>query len=81
VYAIQVNTGKEDTAISMIKQFVQTDFYEDLFVCEKQMRRKFKDEWKLVDVNMFLGYIFVITDYVQPIYELQSWKWKCSAGQ
>jgi transcriptional antiterminator NusG len=68
-YAIQVNTGKEDTAIALIKQFVQSDFYEDVFVCEKQMKRKFKGEWKLVSMNMFPGYIFVITDCVQLVYE------------
>ena len=68
-YVIQVQTGKEQKVIEDIKKFKSNEVDFDVFAPKRMERRKYKNEWKDVEVRCFPGYLFVETDNATQLWK------------
>ena len=67
-YVIQVQTGKEEKAISAIKKQIGEKEGFDIFTPSRKVLRKFHGEFKEVTEKCFPGYIFVETDKPKDLF-------------
>jgi len=67
-YAIQVLTGQESLTITLIHALIGENYYEDLFIPEKELLLQKQGEWKKVKSLMFPGYIFAVTDHAEELF-------------
>ena len=68
-YVIQVQTGKEQKVIEDIKKFKSNEVDFDVFAPKRLERRKYKGEWKDMEVRCFPGYLFVETDNATQLWK------------
>lgn len=57
----------ERRAIQLIKALVDKTLFQDIFLLEIEMMKRYQGEWHKEHTPMFLGYIFIVTE---AIYEL-----------
>ena len=67
-YVIQVRSRQEDQVLNEIKA-VTKDYDAEIFLPKYETKRKFNGQWKRMEQILFPGYLFLITDKVQPVYE------------
>ncbi len=68
-YVIQVTTGKEDQILSMIKKYSVQKYLEECFSPKYEHKKKYLGQWRQEEAILFPGYIFVISDQVEELYQ------------
>lgn len=67
-YAVQVRSGKETEIMKACQLLVNPHVLEECFIPKSQKRKKFKGVWKDVTEILFKGYVFMITDDIDRLY-------------
>ena len=67
-YVIQTRTGEEDELITMIKQIVPKEYYEECFYIKRERFRKVGGEYDVDLYPLFPAYVFVVTDDPQRLF-------------
>ncbi len=67
-YVIQTRTGEEDELITMIKQIVPKEYYEECFYIKRERFRKVGGEYEVDLYPLFPAYVFVVTDDPQRLF-------------
>ena len=68
-YAVQVATGREETARDMCRKLIDKELYEDIFIIRFDKAKRYYGEWHKEKEIMFPGYMFINTDNPNKIYE------------
>lgn len=68
-YAVQVETGREETVREYFHRLVDRSVYNEIFVIRFNRMKKFYGKWHKESSVMFPGYIFIDTDTPEPAYE------------
>lgn len=68
-YVIQVAAGKEEQILTMIKKYGVQKYLKECFSPRYEHRRKYLGQWRQEQAIMFPGYIFVISDQVEELYQ------------
>lgn len=68
-YVIQVTTGKEEQILTMIKKYGVQKYLKECFSPRYEHRRKYLGQWRQELAILFPGYIFVISDHVEELYQ------------
>lgn len=68
-YVIQVPTGQEEQIIEEAKKYEVTEFLTELFTPRWENQKKIQGEWKELTGVIFPGYLFVITETPELLYE------------
>ena len=68
-YVIQVATGKEEQILAMIKKYGVQRYLRECFSPRYERRRKHLGQWRQEEAILFPGYIFVISDEVEELYQ------------
>lgn len=68
-YVIQVAAGKEEQILAMIKKYGVQKYLKECFSPRYEHRRKYLGQWQQEQAVLFPGYIFVISDQVEELYQ------------
>ncbi|MGN0396164.1 MAG: antiterminator LoaP [Coprococcus sp.] len=68
-YVIQVTGGQEHITKELMMHKVSAELLEECFIPMRERRIKYQGSWKLVKEKLFPGYVFVVTDAPDKIYE------------
>lgn len=68
-YVIQVVTGKEEAILEMIKKYKAQEYIKECFSPKYERRKKYLGQWHKEEAILFPGYIFVITDQAEELYQ------------
>lgn len=68
-YVIQVAAGKEEQILAMIKKYGVQKYLKECFSPRYEHRRKYLGQWRQEQAVLFPGYIFVISDQVEELYQ------------
>lgn len=68
-YVMQVVSGQENRTVQMIDKMVYKETLESCFVPVRRLRKKYQGTWHEVTEKLFPGYVFLITDHPQSLYE------------
>ena len=66
---IQVTTGKEEQILNMIKKYGVQEYLKECFIPKYERRRKYLGQWHQEEAVLFPGYIFIISDEVEGLYQ------------
>lgn len=66
-YVIQVMHGEERKTIELVKALVDRTLFQDIFLPEMEVMKRYHGAWHKERTLMFHGYIFIVTE---AIYEL-----------
>lgn len=66
-YVVQVYTGKEEAAKSLIEQVVSDGVVHECFIPRYQINKKFKGQWVTRTYVLFPGYLIVVADQVEQL--------------
>ena len=67
-FVIHTTAGKEHLLMAQVRKYVPADLYEACFTPLRTERRKYKDEYKDVQMSLFPGYVFLISSRMEEIY-------------
>lgn len=68
-YAVQVRTGREDVVKELCRRMIGPEILEEVFIpCYERMRR-YEGQWHREQRPLFPGYLFLITDEIEPVFE------------
>ena len=68
-YVIQVPTGQEEQIIEEAKRYEVTKYLIEIFTPHWENQKKIQGEWKELTGVIFPGYLFVITETPELLYE------------
>ena len=68
-YVMQVSTGQENRTAYLVEKMVSEGVIESCFVPVRRIRKKFHGRWHEVREKLFPGYVFIITEQTQLLYE------------
>lgn len=68
-YVIQVSTGKEEQVLTMIKKYGVQEYIKECFIPKYERRKKYLGQWHQEEAVLFPGYIFVISDQIEKLYQ------------
>ena len=68
-YVIQVISGKEEATLNMIKKYGAQKYVKECFSPKYERRRKYLGQWHQEKAILFPGYIFVISNQVEELYQ------------
>ncbi len=68
-YVMQVISGQENRSVLLVKEMVSEGKIESCFVPMRRLRKKFHGEWHEVKEKLFPGYVFLVTEQPQLLYE------------
>lgn len=68
-YAVQVRSGKEDKFVEWCEKKVNHQAYKDIFIPRVMMAKKYQGKWHNEKRVLFPGYVFVITDQVEDLFQ------------
>ena len=68
-YVIQVVAGKEETILEMIKKYGVQKYVKECFSPKYEHKKKYLGQWHQEEAILFPGYIFVISDQVEELYQ------------
>lgn len=68
-YVMQVVSGQENRIALMVEHIVSGRNLGNCFVPKRRLRKKFHGEWHETSEKLFPGYVFVITEQPQTLYE------------
>lgn len=67
-YVIQVRSGHEHQIANSCCFRISNSILKDCFIPEYKTKKKFKGQWHEVQSVLFKGYVFMISDYVDELY-------------
>lgn len=67
-YAVQVRCGKEEEIMNTCALMVKPSVLEECFVPKCKKMKKFRGRWENVVEILFKGYVFMITDDINELY-------------
>lgn len=68
-YVMQVVSGQESRTISLVEKIVSEEILESCFVPVRRIRKKFYGAWHEVKEKLFPGYVFMVSEQPQLLYE------------
>lgn len=68
-YVMQVVSGQENRTVLLLKRMVSEKNLQHCFVPMRRLTKKFHGRWNEVKEKLFPGYIFLVTDQPQLLYE------------
>lgn len=68
-YVVQVTAGKEEQILSMIKKYGVQKCLKECFAPRYEHKRKYLGQWRQEEAVLFPGYIFVISNQVEELYQ------------
>lgn len=68
-YVIQTLGGKEEETADMIRKMVSSYYMEECFVPKRERMKKFHGSWNKVEEVLFYGYVFVISEKPNGLYQ------------
>ena len=66
---IQVLTGKEEKIRHACEKYIDSDNLDETFIPFRECRRKRNGEWRLEKTVLFPGYVFLITEHPDDLYD------------
>lgn len=66
-YVIQVMHGEERRTIELVKALVDRTLFQDIFLPEMEVMKRYHGEWHKERVLMFPGYIFIVTETIHEL--------------
>lgn len=66
-YVIQVMHGEERRTIELVKALVDRTLFQDIFLPEMEVMKRYHGEWHKEHTLMFPGYIFMVTDVIDEL--------------
>lgn len=67
-YVIQIQTGREEKVLEMIRTVIPREMYEECFYIRRECARKEGNIWRLQEAPLFPGYLFADTRDPQGLY-------------
>ncbi len=71
-YVVQVKTGSEESALSMIKRLVDESCLDEAFSLQYETMIKFRGSWQMRKKALFPGYIIVVSHNIEELHR-QLW--------
>lgn len=68
-YVIQVMSGREGHTVQVMEKGLPDGIMEECFVPMRRLKKKYHGKWQEVTEKLFPGYIFLITERPQSLYE------------
>jgi len=68
-YVMQVVAGQENRTILLVEKMISEGILESCFVPVRRLRKKFHGAWQEVTEKLFPGYVFMISERPQLLYE------------
>lgn len=68
-YVIQTLGGEEEKTADIIKKRVSSYYIEDCFIPKRERMKKFHGYWNKVEEILFPGYVFVISQQPEVLYQ------------
>lgn len=68
-YVIQVTSGQEHCTKELIEKWITGEWIEQCFIPMRERRIKYHGEWKLVQEKLFPGYVFIVTDFPEEVFQ------------
>ena len=73
-YAVQVRTGQEEKIVEACQLLVNQHALEECFIPKYKRMKKYKGKWHQIDAILFTGYVFMISDHIDELFnELKKW--------
>jgi transcriptional antiterminator NusG len=66
-YVIHTITGKEWECLQQCKDYVDKEYYQNIFIPQYILHRHFKKEWHEIKKVLFPGYLFIDTEQIEPV--------------
>jgi transcriptional antiterminator NusG len=67
-YVIHVRTGTEQSIRIQCEKGIDPSVLEQCFIPDFEEQRKVRQEWKTVRRPLFPGYVFLVTDRIEPLF-------------
>ncbi len=68
-YVMQVRTGTEENIRQQCRRKIQESVLEDCFIPYYEEKKRIRGEWITQKKILFPGYVFVVTDRLEELYE------------
>lgn len=68
-YVMQVMTGQESQTVLMLERRLPEGVLEKCFVPMRRRKKKYQGKWHEVVEKLFPGYVFLVSDYPQLLYD------------
>ncbi len=68
-YVIQTLNGEEEKTANMIKKCISPCYIMDCFVPKRERIKKFHGRWNKIEEILFQGYVFVISEEPEKVYQ------------
>lgn len=68
-YAVQVRSYREDKFVEWCEKRISHETYKDIFIPKVIMAKKYQGRWHKETNVLFPGYVFVITDTVEDLFQ------------
>lgn len=68
-YVMQVMTGQESQTVLMLERSLSEGVLEKCFVPMRRRKKKYQGKWHEVVEKLFPGYVFLVSDYPQLLYD------------
>lgn len=67
-YAVQVRTGQEEKIVEACQLLMNQHALEECFIPKYKRMKKYKGKWHQIDAILFTGYIFMISDHIDELF-------------
>ena len=67
-YVIQVKSGKEEKIKEICQRLISPKIYEECFIPKCKRMKKYRGKWSEVEEILFKGYVFMITDHIDILF-------------
>ena len=68
-YVIQTLGGEEERTADMIRKLIPSYYIEDCFIPRRERMKKFHGHWNKMEDILFHGYVFVISEHPEELYQ------------
>ncbi|MEY8410861.1 antiterminator LoaP [Lachnospiraceae bacterium 62-26] len=68
-YVMQVTPGQESRTVYLVEEIISKGTLKSCFVPVRKLRKKFHGAWREVTEKLFPGYVFMISEQPQLLYE------------
>jgi len=68
-YVMQVVSGQENRTVFLVEKIISEEILNSCFIPVRRLRKKFHGTWQEVTEKLFPGYVFLISEQPQLLYE------------
>lgn len=68
-YVMQAVSGQENRTVRLLERMISSENLEQCFIPMRRLRKKFRGTWNEVTEKLFPGYVFLVTERPQLLYE------------